>query len=448
MTNALNYSDIEANVIGAIISNQEYITQVAEFLRPEHFSDSVNSAIYGCLLDMYDNGNDISLHTAIRACKRLKMPDTDFTRLLAEYQSYAPTSPSIESYARLIVESHIRMSIHNGTQALAKRCESDEADVGEILNDLDKLTDACNGVIVGGGAKHISGIISQAITEAENRQKANQRGESIGITTGLQTLDQKTGGWKPSQLIVLAGRPAMGKTAVMLHFALSASRQGKAVCIYSLEMASVRLADRLLLSVADVEAQHYRNGTLTPQEWERINIAQAEIDKLPIYIDDKPVVNMRYIRTQSKLLQKRGQCDIIFADYLQLVDTNTGKNHNREQEVANASRNAKIIAKELGVPFVMLSQLSRKVTERADKMPQLSDLRESGAIEQDADIVIFVHRPSYYGDMTITTEYGEISTDGVGVLSIAKQRDGETVGVLFSNNESLTKITDYKASTL
>ena len=447
MTNAINSFNIEANVIGAIISNQEYITQVADFLRPEHFSDDVNSAIYGCLLEMYDNAKEINLPTALRACKRLTMPKTDFSRLLAEYQSNAPTYPSIESYGRIIVENHIRRTIHNGTQTLAKRCETDE-DVGEILNGLDKLTDACRCVIVGGGAKHISGLINQAITEAENRQKARQKGHSIGITTGLKRLDQKTGGWKPSQLIVLAGRPAMGKTAVMLHFALSASRQGKAVCIYSLEMASVSLADRLLLSLADVEAEHYRNGTLTPQEWERINIAQAEIDALPIYIDDKPNVDMRYIRTQSKLLQKRGRCDIIFADYLQLVDTNTGKNNTREREVADASRNAKIIAKELGVPFVMLSQLSRKVEERADKTPQLSDLRESGAIEQDADIVVFIHRPAKYGDKTITTSRGEISAEGVGVLSIAKQRDGETGGVLFSHNKPLSKITDYNASTL
>ena len=271
-----------------------------------------------------------------------------------------------------------------------------------------------------------------------------QSGQSLGITTGIHSLDNVTGGWKPSQLIVLAARPAMGKTAVMLHFALSASRQGKAVCIFSLEMSDVSLTDRLLLAVSGVDAERYRTGLLTPDDWRRISEAEATMQGLPLYIDDKPTVTMHYIRAQSMLLQKRGRCDIIFIDYLQLADTSTGKNRNREQEIANASRSAKMIAKELSVPVVLLSQLSRKVEDRADKTPQLSDLRESGAIEQDADIVAFIHRPAYYGDKTIITPKGnEINASGVGVLTLAKQRDGATAGVLFSHNYSMTKIEDY-----
>ena len=435
--------DVEAKTIGAIISNQEYITQVAGYLRPEHFSDSTNREIYSRLCDMYDNGRDIDLITTINECRGLKIPNAP--ALLAGYMSKASTTaPSIEPYARIIVEQHIRRTIGIGAQQIANRCSENTEDVTEILKSLDSLTDECNGVIVGGGAKHISELISQAIAGTENRQKTAKNGQGVGITTGIKPLDRCTGGWKPSQLIVLAARPAMGKTAMMLHLALSASQQGKAVCIYALEMSGVSLADRLLCSVANIDAEHYKNGTLTPDEWERINRAEAEIKDLPIYIDDNPTVTMRYIATRSKMLRKRGKCDIIFADYLQLVDTSTSKNRNREQEIAQASRNAKIIAKELGVPFVLLSQLSRKVEDRADKTPQLSDLRESGAIEQDADIVLFIHRPAYYGEQSISTvSWGEISAEGVGVLSVAKQRDGATAKIFFAHNDSMTKITDY-----
>lgn len=438
--------DAERNVIGAIISNQNYITQVAGYLCPEHFSDGTHREIYSRLLDMYDNGRDIDLTIASNACKDIKTPDkSKIAVLLANYVMTTPVTASIEAYARIIVEQHIRRTICVGTQQIASKCSENSEDVANILKELDTLTDKCNGVIVGGGAKHISELITQAIAEAENRQKTAKNGRCVGVTTGITPLDNATGGWKPSQLIVLAARPAMGKTAIMLHFALSASQQGKAVCIFALEMSGVSLADRLLCSVANIDTEHYKNGTLTSAEWGRINQAEAEIANLPIYIDDNPTETMRYIATRSKMLRKRGKCDIIFADYLQLVDTSTGKNRNREQEVANASRNAKIIAKELEVPFVLLSQLSRKVEDRADKTPQLSDLRESGAIEQDADIVVFIHRPAYYGEETIKTrKWGEIKTDGLGVLSIAKQRDGATGKIYFSHNESMTKITDYE----
>lgn len=444
--NLPNAFEAEQSIIGAIIANQNHIAQVAGYLNSEHFSDGIHREIYSRLLDMYDKGENIDLTTASCACKGIKLPeDTKIVRLLANYVTNAPITASIEPYARIIVEQHIRRMICIGAQQLAKRSAENNDDVANILKDLDKLTDECNGVVVGGGAKHISELIAQAITGAEKRQIMAKNKQCVGITTGITPLDDATGGWRPSQLIVLAARPAMGKTAMMLHFALSASQQGKAVCIYALEMSGVSLADRLLCSVADIEVEHYKSGTLTPKEWERINIAQAEIDKLPIYIDDNPTVTMRYIATRSKMLHKRGKCDIIFADYLQLVDTSTGKNRNREQEVANASRNAKIIAKELGIPFVLLSQLSRKVEERADKTPQLSDLRESGAIEQDADTVVFIHRPAYYGEQSITTSTrGIISADGVGVLSIAKQRDGATGKMYFSHNAPMTKIGNYQ----
>lgn len=189
----------------------------------------------------------------------------------------------------------------------------------------------------------------------------------------------------------------MGKTALMLHFAKAAASTGVPVCIYSLEMSGVRLSDRLMLSVADVDAEAFRGGRLTAADWQRMERAAADISRLPIYVDDNPTVSMRYIKNNSQIRASRGECGLILIDYLQLADTTDkmNRNRNREQEVAQASRQAKIIAKDMNVPVVLLSQLSRGVDGWADKCPMLSDLRESGAIEQDADIVVFLYRPAY-----------------------------------------------------
>ena len=237
----------------------------------------------------------------------------------------------------------------------------------------------------------------------------------------------------------------MGKTALMLHFAKVAARYGTPVCIFSLEMSHVSLSDRLLLSECDVEADSYRNADLSAEDWQELESATARLERLPIHVDDNAVVSMRYIKTRCQILQKRGKCGMIMIDYLQLADTSTGqRNRNREQEIAQASRQAKIIAKELDVPVVLLSQLSRRCEERADKQPQLSDLRESGAIEQDADIVGLLYRPAAYGIREINTNrFGCISTDGLGIINIAKQRDGATGWAVFSHNPSMTKIRDW-----
>ena len=438
----LTYNNMESQVIGAILAEPNNITLVASFLHPKHFSDVRHRDIYSRLYDMFNQGERIDLPMAVTACKSLKsLNGENVPALLAGYMIDAPIA-NIANYARKIVEQYLTRQVHTGIQLIECRIREGK-DVSEIINDLNTLTDDCNGEIVGRGIKSIDELLPLAITEAENRQRTLQNGGSTGITTGIQRLDNATGGWKPSQLIVLAGRPAMGKTAVMLHFALSAARQGRAVCIYSLEMSSISLTDRMLLAVSGIDAERYRSGRLSTDDWRRINDAEAEMKNLPIYIDETATASMHHIRAQSMILQKRGQCDIIFVDYLQLVNTSTGKNRNREQEIAETSRSAKVIAKELGVPFVLLSQLSRKVEDRADKTPQLADLRESGAIEQDADVVAFIYRPAYYGEETITTDKGAINAEGIGVLSIAKQRDGRTGKICFAHNYSLTKIEDY-----
>ena len=323
----------------------------------------------------------------------------------------------------------------------------DTKDVADVLDESNKLIDKINALSCGSSAgQSLRDSLTESLKLAEQRQAAYLGGLPTGIPTGISDLNRLTGGWRGSQLIILAARPAMGKTALMLHFAKSAALNGTPVCIFSLEMSHVSLSDRLLLSECEVEVNRFRNGDLSGDDWRQLNEASAQLEKLPIHVDDNAVVSMRYIKTRCHILKKQGKCGLIMIDYLQLADTSTKeRNRNREQEIAQASRQAKIIAKELDVPVVLLSQLSRECEKRADKQPQLSDLRESGAIEQDADVVGFIFRPAYYGlDRIETLKYGNISTSGLGIINIAKQRDGATGLVAFSHNPSMTKIGDFQ----
>ncbi|KAA2783147.1 AAA family ATPase, partial [Alistipes onderdonkii] len=291
----------------------------------------------------------------------------------------------------------------------------------------------------------LSEVVRATIDDLERRQQARQAGECIGIPTGLQRLDALTGGWRGGQLVVLAGRPGMGKSATMLHFARAAAASGVPVCVYSLEMPAGQLAGRMLVGSSGVDSGAFRTGNVDGAGWTKIEKAGATLSGMPVYLNDSANITMGAIRSQCKAMHRRGRCGMVIIDYLQLLDTTTrNANSTREREIAAASRSAKLLAKELDVPVILLSQLSRKVEERADKTPLLSDLRESGAIEQDADMVLFLDRPAMYGAQTIdTNRYGLISSDGVGIMHVTKNREGATGRIYFRHNKSLTRITDY-----
>ena len=236
----------------------------------------------------------------------------------------------------------------------------------------------------------------------------------------------------------------MGKTAVALQMLKTAAKHGVPACMYSLEMSDVSLANRLLLSECDISVERFRGGELSEDEVLKMHRAAGVIEKLPVYIDDKPSVTINYIRNHARLMHKRGKCGLIVVDYLQLTGSQVDNIRNREQEVSNISRTAKIIAKELNVPFIMLSQLNREAEKRPDKKPMLADLRESGSIEQDADIICLLYRPEYYKIKEI--EYGNksIPSVGIGVLIVAKQRDGKTGYVFFRHNKAMTRFYPFQ----
>ena len=287
----------------------------------------------------------------------------------------------------------------------------------------------------------VGALMSAAMTEAEGRIAKSTNGVT-GIPTGLTDLDRMTSGLQNGELVVIAARPGVGKTAFALHMARSAAMAGYAVAVYSLEMQGERLADRWLTAVSEISARHWRSGTVSQQELVEARTTAADLKRLPIHVDDSTSVNMEHIRSSARLLQSQHACDAIIIDYLQLCDMTTGQNNrNREQEVAQATRKAKLLAKELNVPVVLLSQLNRESENRPAGRPELAHLRESGAIEQDADVVMLLYRPAL-ARVTTDRESG-YPTEGLGVVIIAKQRNGETGNVYFRHNPEMTKITEY-----
>jgi replicative DNA helicase len=344
----------------------------------------------------------------------------------------------------MIVEAHATRRLF-GLLSSAQEQLIELPDPIDAVATLERGLDEINGIFAAGGSgfRALAKIVEQSVSEAEARQVAIASGKCTGVTCGLSNIDKRTGGWQAGQMIVVAGRPGMGKTAVMLHFAKSAAMAGTAVCFYSLEMSDVGLTDRLLLSECDIEADNFRQGRMVAREWESITEAQAKLSALPVHINDKAAVTVQYIARNARYMHRQGKCGMVMVDYIQLAVGNEGRNKNRENIVREISASLKVLAKELSIPVVALAQLNRSVEDTRDKRPMLSDLRESGAIEQDADVVLLLCRPKYYGIDSIRMPNGDISSEGILEINIAKQRDGATGKTLVRHNETLTHFEDW-----
>jgi len=436
--------EFEEAVLGAIMLEREAMDTVQHRLTPETFYKPAHQAIYRAITALYKRNDPIDILTVTTELRKNDILESvGGAFYITQLTSRIASSANIDYHVAIMVQKYMQrlgiIACNNTTNSLYQ----EDCDAFEALELADKnisqiLEQAGNG----SSMEKIDIPLIKSYEEAKKREISAIDGKATGINTGLKDLNKITGGWQNSDLIILAARPGMGKTALMLKFGTEAAKSGVSVCTYSLEMSSVHLVDRLVPAVCDIDIVHYKNGHMEAKDWNEFNEAFNIISKLPIYVDPKPSVSMSYIKSQSRIMKKKGQCGMVLIDYLQLVDTSSGKmNRNREQEVAEASRSAKIIAKELDIPVILLCQLSRKVEDRKDNKPMLSDLRESGAIEQDADLVIFIYRPEYYGYEE--NSRGE-SLIGIGDLFIEKHRNGPTGTVKFRYNNSLTKITDYE----
>ena len=432
--------ELERAVLGALILEQDQLPDVAEIVEISAFHNANNGKIYGAMLSMLERGDKIDLYTL---ADRPELKGREMTRYLAGLTSAVDSGVNVLDHARQLANTETRRRLCLFGYELAARAVSDPD--GVIDWATSEITAIADRAIRADDIAPLSEVVRATLDDLERRQQARQVGECIGIPTGLQRLDALTGGWRGGQLVVLAGRPGMGKSAAMLHFARAAAVAGVPVCVSSAEMPNTQLAGRMLVGGSGVNSGSFRTGDIDADGWRELERAAAELSALPVYINDRANITIGAIRSQCKAMHRRGRCGMVIIDYLQLLDTaSRNTNSTREREIAAASRSAKLLAKELDVPVILLSQLSRKIEERTDKTPMLSDLRESGAIEQDADIVAFVDRPAMYGRTELDAgRYGTIPAEGVGLLHIAKNREGATGCVIFRHNESLTRIADY-----
>lgn len=435
--------ELEKAVLGALILDSDQLPDVAEIVEISAFHNADNGKIYGVMLSMLERGDKIDLYTL---ADRPELKGREMTRYLAGLTSAVDSGVNVLDHARQLANTETRRRLCLFGYELAARAVSDPDGVVDWATS--EITAIADRAVRSNDITPLWDVVRATLDDLERRQQARQAGECIGIPTGLQRLDALTGGWRGGQLIVLAGRPRMGKSATMLHFARAAAIAGVPVCVYSAEMPNTQLAGRMLVGGSGVNSGSFRTGDIDADSWHELERAAADLSAMPVYLNDRANITMGAIRSQCKAMARRGRCGMVIIDYLQLLDTaSRNPTSTREREIAAASRAAKLLARELDVPVILLSQLSRKVEDRADKTPMLSDLRESGAIEQDADMVLFLDRPAVYGVETIEAgRYGAIPSEGVGLLHIAKNREGATGCVIFRHNESITRIADYEST--
>lgn len=436
--------DLESVILGACLTETTAMVLVGDKLSPEMFYETKFGEIYSALLSMYHSGKAIDLVT-VRAelASRGKLEAVGGAYELVRLAGRVASSAHLEYHALILRQMYIRREMIAGLHTLLASAADESVDLSDALADLHRLAGHLESGAASNNCLRDMERLMQDTLEQMDKRVENNRNGITGIPTGLRELDRLTAGWQQGDLNIIAARPSVGKTAFALHLALAAGRAGKHVLVNSLEMQGERLGDRWLCAqAANVDAGHLKTGLLDAGERQQALEAARLLSALPVYVDDNPKMSMDHIRSSALLQKSKGRCDLLIIDYLQLCEMKSGqKNRNREQEVAEASRKAKLIAKELDIPVILLCQLNRECEMRADKRPALSDLRESGAIEQDADVVMLLYRPALYG---LTSERrSKFPSEGLGMVILAKHRNGETGDVYFGHNPAMTKIGEY-----
>ncbi|TDK42698.1 replicative DNA helicase [Algoriphagus formosus] len=434
-------TDLEEAVLGALMLEKDALTQVIDILKVESFYKDSHQAIFQAILDLFSESQPIDLLTVtsqLRKNGKLEIAGGAF--YITELTSKVSSAANIEFHARIITEQAIKRELIRISSEIQKNAFEETTDVFELLDEMEQSLFEISEKNIRKNYADMRSIMREAIAEME--AKKDQKDGLTGVPSGFTDLDRVTSGWQKSDLVIIAARPAMGKTAFVLSVLRNAAvDHERPVAIFSLEMSSVQLVNRLISSEAELDSEKIKKGSLLEHEWAQLVHKTAKLSKASLFVDDTPALSILELRAKARKLKAQHNIQMIVIDYLQLMsgDTKGGGGGNREQEIASISRALKKIAKELEIPVIALSQLSRAVETRGgDKRPQLSDLRESGAIEQDADMVMFLYRPEYYG---ITEDEG-MSTQGVGEVIIAKHRNGSLGTVKLRFIGKYTKFTD------
>ena len=430
--------EAECGVLGSIIIDPEAIVQVADFLHSDDFYRDAHRTIYEVILQLYEQREPADFITICDELERRnKLEEVGGASYITSLINQVPTSGNVEYYGRIVERTSIlRRLIHAAGQIAAIAYEEGDADVA-----LDKAEQLIFNISQRHARTDFS-LLRDILSEYMNKldQLHERRGTIVGVPTGFTDLDRLTGGLQRSDLIILAARPAIGKTSLALSLAHNSTvKYQHSVAIFSLEMSKEQLVQRLLSMDAGVDQQRLRTGWIEDDEWDRIIYAMGTLSEANIWIDDTPGITTVEMRSKARRLQAEHGIDLIIVDYLQLMQSVLGsgkRNENRVQEISEVSRNLKALARELNLPVLALAQLSRAVETRQSKVPQLSDLRESGSLEQDADIVMFIYRDDIYNP--------ESERKNIADIIVAKHRNGPIGEVSLYFQASQTRFRDLE----
>jgi len=407
--------EAERAVLGAILMDNETVYTVMEILEPPAFYQPSHRLIFSTMLDLSERGEPIDIVTLVdrlRSAGSLdKAGGPDYIPTLADE---VPTSAGVANYAKIVKEKAVLRNLIETSTEIVQDCFDAPGDVDQLLDEAERRIFAISEVRIRSGFLSMKEIVKSSFKTIESLYEKKEH--VTGVPTGFADIDELTSGFQPSDLIIIAGRPSMGKTAFCLNIAQYASMNKKmTVAVFSLEMAKEQLVMRMLCSEARIDAHRLRSGFLGQTDWPKLSTAAGRLADASIYIDDTPALSSMEMRAKTRRLKADKGLDLVIVDYLQLM-SGRSRSDNREQEISEISRSLKALAKELGVPVVALSQLNRGVESRMDKRPILADLRESGAIEQDADVIIFIYRDEIYNK--------ESMEKGTAEIIIGKQRNG------------------------
>jgi replicative DNA helicase len=435
--------ELEEAVLGAMMIDKKGIDDVIDVLSPDAFYDQKHQEIYAAIYELFQNSEPIDLLTVSNLLKKngkLEFVGGDF--FLIRLTQKVASSAHIEFHARIILQKYIQRKLISISSEIIENAYDESTDVFELLDDAEaKLFEVTQGNLKK-SSEPAGSLVKQALKKIQ--EIGNSEGMS-GLETGFTKLDALTSGWQPSDLVIIAARPGMGKTAFVISMAKNMAIDfNHGVAVFSLEMSSVQLITRMISSETGLTSEKLRKGNLEPHEWEQLNVKVKKLSDAPIFIDDTPSLSVFDLRAKARRLVSQHGVKIIVIDYLQLMTAGGKAGGNREQEISMISRNLKALAKELAVPVIALSQLSRAVETRGgSKRPLLSDLRESGAIEQDADIVSFIFRPEYYG-MTEWDDDEHTPCEGQGEFIVAKHRNGGLDNIRLKFTGHLAKFSDLE----
>lgn len=434
--------DMEESVLGALMLEQDALTAVIDTLKPESFYRESHQEIYRAIVQLFNDAAPVDLRTVVHQLRKNgKLEFVGGAYYVTVLTTRVSSASNIEFHARAIVEYAIKRSLIAIATEMQSNAYEDTQDIFELLDQSEQSLFEVTDSHIRKNYSDMRSLLGEAFKELEIKRQ--HKDGLIGIASGFTGLDRITSGWQKAELIIVAARPGMGKTAFLLSTLRNAAvDHGYPVAIFSLEMASLQLVNRLISAEAELESEKIKKGNLADHEWEQLMYKTAQLSKAPIYIDDTPALSIFELRAKCRRLKAKHDIQLIAVDYLQLMSGESIRGAgNREQEIAAISRSLKSVAKELNVPVIVGSQLSRAVEIRGgNKRPQLSDLRESGSIEQDADMVLFLYRPEYYG----MTEDGEgNSTQGLAEVIVAKHRNGslDSTGLKFIGK--YTKFIDH-----